>query len=164
MSTSHSIALGAMMTATSVTIQYISSLTTTPLGGIALAGLCPLLVVLVVDLRSAYLCWGGSSILSMLLIPNKTLSLLYAICFGIYPILKGQIEKREKLWMEWPLKLLFANLLFLFSFHSFRILLPALPPLPKAAITILLNLIFIAYDFGLSNLIAHFNKKFKKII
>lgn len=153
------------MTAMSVVILHIAVITVVaPVGVTAIAGLCPLLVLLQLNTKSAVLTWLSSALLGFLLVPDKTVCILYAFCFGGYPLLKYTVDTRYPVWLAWLVKLSFANTLFILWSHLFRVLMmPFFPAHGKWVLTLVLNSIFIAYDYGLSNLIGFMQHRFKKI-
>lgn len=59
-----------------------------------------------------YLIWICTTLISAIVLPGNLMWLEYLVAFGIYPIVKGAVERlRRPLWI--PLKLLFANAAFL---------------------------------------------------
>ena len=126
----------------------------------ALAGILPAEAVISAGLGAGFLTWAAVSILGFLLVPDKLLVLLYGILFGLYPMIKSLIEGRKfpKL-AEVLLKLAFCNLaLTVTIFTMGSALLGMMPQALQAwwAIYGLTNLIFLAYDYGFSRLIAFY--------
>ncbi len=122
--------------------------------------LASLLVVFIyVEIGSPYtwLVWLATSLATFLLYPGSMMWLIYLTVFGIYPILKGYIERTPRpLWLV--LKLVFLNamltLLVLFSealvgvsFFGDTSTVPLLPGEAVVAILwVLMNVAFILYD------------------
>ena len=128
------------------------------LGMTAVAGLFPMAALLVSGRNAGFLCWGASGLLSLILLPDKGISILYLVFFGLYPVVKERIEALRMLPIEWGLKLIYFNAALTLIWTVFRALfLPSLPAwLAGNAVLLYLlgNLIFVVYDIGLSKLIA----------
>ena len=155
-----------MLTALSVVILFFAALAPSgKLGLTAVAGLIPAVAVLNGGIRTGFLCYAGTSILSLVLLPGKLPALLYAILLGHYPMLKSLIERLHRRPLEWLLKLALANaLFFLLRRFVWALLVPALPEALSAAWLYYLsgNAAFIAYDFGFSRLIALYRSRILK--
>ena len=128
----------------------------------AVAGLFPVAAVIAAGRRAGYLCWAGSSILALLLSPEKWTVLLYLLFFGLYPVVKSHMEKLGGRITEWSLKFVYFNgvlgLLLLFVREFLLGTFP--PPLQNAPLLfLLLNGIFLVYDIGLSRLIAFYSAR-----
>lgn len=76
------------------------------------AALASMLVAFVyVEIGSPYtwLVWLATSFLTFILPPTASVGVMYLLLFGIYPILKGYIEKLPKIFW-WPIKIVFGNI------------------------------------------------------
>jgi hypothetical protein len=149
--------LAALLTALSVALLFFAGLTPSgKLGLSAAAGLIPAVAVLREGVRTGFLCYAGTSILALMLLPSKLPALLYTILLGHYPMLKALIERLRKRSLEWLCKLALANaLFFLLRRFLWALLVPALPEALEAVWPYYLagNVAFIAYDIGFSKLI-----------
>ncbi len=117
-----------------------------------------LLVIIVIEMGHSYawLTYVATSILSIVLLPQKTPALFYACFMGYYPILKSYIEKIHSALVRWIIKIVVGNaaLLLMFAFMSMFV--------PEefgnnfmVIITYALGFIaFITYDIALSKLIT----------
>lgn len=124
------------------------------LGIVAISGLFPYFVKLVSSFKGGFLCWGASSILGFLLLPEKSVAVLFTFCFGLYPLLKFKLEENNFL-IAVVLKLCYANLSFLLCFICLKqVLFPLFPPFFHHYQVLLLggNIYFLAYDYGLSQM------------
>ena len=75
----------------------------------ALASLIVAFVYIEIGSPYTWLVWLATSLLSFVFFPGSMVWLTYLTFFGVYPILKGYIEKAPRpLWL--PLKLIFGNL------------------------------------------------------
>mgnify|MGYP001020676586 FL=1 len=169
------IASEAMLSAVSVLTLYLSSvMPTMRIGLAAIAGILPAYIVIRFGTAAGFICYTATSLLSLLLLPNKMTVLLYIILFGHYPMLKSLIERIGKLFLEWVLKLalfnvLLAVLLALSSLFfdasiidgAFNLTLPV--PVIYVAVFVAGNIVFVIYDIAFTGLIAAFLSRFKKL-
>ena len=68
-----------------------------------------LIAFIYIEIGSPYtwLAWLSTSLLTAIVYSSSPMWVMYLLVFGIYPIIKGYIEKlRRVLW--WPLKLIFG--------------------------------------------------------
>jgi len=133
----------------------------------ALAGLFPVVAVIAAGRGSGYLCWGGSSILALILCPDKGLVLLYFAFFGLYPVVKSRLECTKNAMVEWGLKVLYFNaVLFLCAWMMrvafFSELLIGLQS--PVIVFFACNAVFLAYDIGLSRLIALYSARIAGVL
>lgn len=79
-----------------------------------------LIVVVVIEMGYSYswLTYIATSILSLVMLPQKTPAIFYACFMGFYPIVKSFIERTNKAWLRWLVKLVVGHaaigLMFLF--------------------------------------------------
>ncbi len=89
--------LSAMCSALSFVLMYVCSVTGIfDLTGIAAAGLVTLVLVIVTDKKYATLSVAVCSLLTLLLVPDKTIGGLYIMAGGIYPLVKPYLERRNR--------------------------------------------------------------------
>ncbi len=159
--------VGAMATALSVVLLYLSSVfPTLRLGMAAIAGLLPSVVVMAGGIGAGFASYAATTILAFLIVPNKGSVLVYGLLLGYYPMVKSLAERTGRRWLEWLIKLGVFNLALtaavllagelLFSFIDI--------PWVEGVIYLVANIAFIFYDFGFSGLIILFNTRFGKII
>ena len=151
----------ALLAALGVLVLLFSSLLPTmALPFAAFAGLLPAAVVLHCGLG-----WGlGSAVvtatLALLLLPNKTGAVWYAVFFGHYPVVKSLLERISKQILCWLAKLgvfavCTAALYFLLRGFFFA-------ALPEQALWILLPALtvgFILYDIAFSALVSVYSRR-----
>lgn len=154
------VAYPAVLGALSLIFVYLGSVAPSGNWGfVALAGVFPAAAVISVGLKAGFLCWAGASVLAFILLPGKFCALLYGVLFGLYPMLKSLIEGLRKKVMGYILKLVFFNAAFTLIYAIMRAaVLDSLPELLHAgwAIYLVGNIVFLAYDFGFSKLIAFY--------
>ncbi len=150
----------AIFGALALVLLYLGTMFPTGTWGIAaVAGIMPVFAVLSSGLASGFLCWAGVAILDFLLLPDKFLALLFGVLFGLYPVLKGVIERLRRLPLEYLLKLAFFNASLTVIYLTMKA--SVLSSLPTALSVVRLlylvgNIVFLVYDFGLSRLISFF--------
>lgn len=154
------IALGGILTALALLVLYLAALAPSGrLGVVALAGLVPAVGVISGGLATGIFCYASSGILGLLLLPDKGCALMYLTLLGLYPVLKGLIERLRKLALEIVLKLVFFNaVLSVLVFGFSTLLFPFLPQLLQKPLLIYLvgNAVFLVYDFGVSKLLTYY--------
>ena len=153
------VVLPAIFGALALIFLFIAAVSPTGSWGIAaVAGLMPVAVVLAVGISAGFLCWAGVTILAFLLLPDKLMALLFGALFGLYPIVKGLIERLRRLLLEYLLKLAFFNVSLTVIYLTMRAaVLASLPAALSAAVWLMYlagNVIFLVYDYGLTKLIA----------
>ena len=154
------VALSAVLAACSLFFLYLASyLPSGKMGMAAAAGLFPAAAVVSCGFGAGFLCYAGTAILGMLLVSDKAVALLYLLFFGFYPMLKGFIERMNRLVPELILKLLIFNVYAVVLFRAFGNLFAAMVPgkdLPSAVLILLGNVVFLLYDYGFSKVITFY--------
>lgn len=161
-------AIGGVLTALSLLLLYLAALLPTgQLAVVALAGLAPAAAVITGGFATGFLCYGATSLLSLLLLPGKGCALLYTLLLGLYPVLKGLIERIRKLALEIVLKLAFFNLVLTVLWFVFSALVfPLLPERLSVAGWYygIGNAVFLLYDYGVSKLISAYGPRLRKAV
>lgn len=162
------LALSAVLTALSVLLLYMASLLPgAKLAVCAMAGLLPAAVVITCGLGWSTGVWIATAVLALLLCPQKEAALAYALMLGPYPMLKSLIERLDRLFLEWILKLaVFYALLsgIYFGFRAVFLQLIRLQTEQLAMFFLLCGVAFAAYDIAFSRLIALFMRRVGKYI
>ena len=153
------VAYPAVLGALALALVYLGAAAPTGSWGIvALAGLLPAAAVISVGLKAGVLCWAAAAVLAFLLVPDKFCALLFAALFGPYPMVKSLAEGLRKKPVEYLLKLAFFNASFTLLYLTMRgAVLGSLPQALGGSAWVLYgaaNLVFLAYDYGFSRLIA----------
>lgn len=157
-----------------LTVIFLYAATVFSTGRIAALGLASLLCGICVSrfgVRYGVTLYIGASILSLLVLPNKMFALLYVLFAGYYPIVKLYIEKLQKLWAEWILKILFFNLalalIYIIVKLFFAPLLTSVLPLLVLHYVVLavivMQVIFVIYDWALSYMIGYYDQFLRRI-
>ncbi len=102
-------ALGGIVSALGLVILYIGSvIDVMDLSAAAFASILLIAVISENGSRDAVLIYAVTSLLSWLLLPNRSPALLYTMFFGYYPMLKLHLDRLGRLWGT-VLKLLTLN-------------------------------------------------------
>ena len=148
----------AMLAALGVVLLWIGSVL--EVADVSMAVIASLLcVIAVIEYGGAapWLVFASTSVLSLILLPNKGVALTYAVFFGYYPILKEKIERRSRT-VRWVLKELIFHVALVALFFAWKILffpaLAAMTPTLLFLILILAEVVFILYDIALTRLIS----------
>lgn len=172
--------LSAMMVALGTVFMVLGAVVEVfDLTAVALASV--LVAFVYIELGSPYtwLVWLCTTLTTFLLYQHSPMWLIYFVLFGIYPILKGYIERLPRLFW-WPIKLVFGNAAFVCMLFGIKLItgLPFIDPEESffgitggaiyALTWILLNVAFVAYDFFLSVMVRYYMEKlrpkFRKIL
>ncbi len=153
--------VSAMLCALSVILLSLGSLV--EVLDITAAVLASLLCVYaVIEMGGAYpwLIWLVSSFLSLLLLPQKTPALFYALLAGFYPILKEKIEKLSRP-IAWLLKLAVLHLSLGAIVLGLRIFFPSALDMSGTkwmliALYLASVVCFVLYDIALSRVITFY--------
>ena len=165
--------LSAMIVALSVAVMALGAVfEVMDLSVCALASLFVAFVFIEVGSPYTFLVWICTSIITFIFFPASMVSLEYLLIFGIYPTLKGYIERlNRKLW--WLLKLIYANAVILALIFLSKLItgLPFFETDSKLIISglyIVLNVAFVLYDIFLTVLIRFYmsrlRARFKKFL
>ena len=110
MKNSRTIALAAILSALSVALLFIGS--ASQIMDLSCAAMASIIVVYaVIELKGVwpYLIYAVTSLISLLILPDKFASVIYFLFAGYYPMLKLLFEKMRKPVVEWILKLVVFN-------------------------------------------------------
>ena len=150
------------MSALGCAILYLGSLI--EVMDMSMAAIASFLVVICMIEMGGYaplLVYASTSLLSFLLLPNKTVVLIYLMFFGFYPIIKKHLEKLGRIW-SLVLKLITFNaLLVLYMIVAEKLLHISLEPV-GLYLVILLNVIFFTLDFALTVFVTAYVVKYRK--
>jgi len=159
------VVLSGILSSLSVLIMLIGSLfSTLDLTAAAAAALTVLFALIELGKKYAFSVYLVSSILALVLLPNKSPALIFTVFAGFYPILKAYIHRIKSRLLSYTVKLVIFNLFFtaiiltgkyLFGieedFYAF-----------STVIYLLGNIAFVLYDFALDRLVMLYNYKIRK--
>lgn len=170
---SKDITLGAIMVALTSIILYSTSLI--PINTLTILTVASAIIPVCIirsNIKTATFVYVASSLIGFFIVPIN-ISILYAIFFGVYGIIKFLAEKTKNLTVEYIYKILFFNIAFCTAFVIFQkvigidvlagienIISRFININTKAiAITIFLiiaNIVFLVFDYALTLLISFY--------
>jgi hypothetical protein len=157
---------GIMLALVTVALFAATTLPTSRLSLYSLSSFLVSIIIIEFGVKSGWIFFIASSILTLIIIPDKLGLLPYVFFFGIYGIVKFYIEKLNNLIIEYFVKIVFFNIcmlsgLFLikeFLFSNIEI------KFPIWAIIVAFEIVFIIYDYVYTLFIHYYNEKLKKIL
>ncbi len=153
----------ALLTALTVALLYIASvLPTSRIGVTAISGLLIAAAVIEYGIGAGLSCFAASAVLAAVIIPMKSVALLYALFFGSYPILKSLIERTKNRAAEWALKLLVFNAALTVLYFLWRLgFLAGIEPgaAVSAVFYAISNVFFVLYDIAFTRLVQLYISK-----
>lgn len=163
-------AVGGIVTALSIVLMFLTSIIPSMTYALpAAAGILLSLIVIEIDKRWSLGVYAAVSLLSILLIADKEAAVMYIMFFGYYPVLKGVFEGKLNPVLSWVLKFTVFNigivLATLITIYVFNIPFDEMERYGKWAAVLLLalgNVVFLIYDFALTNLIKLYLLKWRK--
>ena len=151
MSSTKKLAICATLAATGVALLSLGAIF--EVADLAVSCIASLFVVMIyIEVVSPYtwLLWICTSLSAALMFPGSIVWLEYLLVFGVYPLIKGCVERlRRPLWL--PIKLAYINSIVWALFFVFDLVFSldffGTESLPmRAAVYILINVAFLAYD------------------
>lgn len=141
-----------MLAALSAVVLFLGTMT----GVMDLTGICvasAFTAVAVVELGGAYpwLIWGVVSVISFILLPDKSIAAAYALFGGIYPMLKLYFERLGRI-AEWAAKLCYGGLVLgvLYVLSRFVFGIPQETGWLMIGLGVGYAVFFVVYDYALS--------------
>ena len=168
--------LSAILVAMSVVVMVLGGVV--PVLDLSMSAMASIIVAFAyIEIGSPYtwLIWLCTTVLSAVMFPGSLLWVSYLVAFGVYPIIKGYIERTPRgLWFLF--KLLFANAaiwlmilgselvlgLPLFNVSELGLTLtPLLTRVIEGVLYIVLNLVFFAYDLCITACVRFYMVKLR---
>lgn len=155
----------AMLAALGVILLYLGSLVEIlDISMAVIASLMCIFAVIEYGGSAPWLVFGVTAVLSLILVPQKSPAVMYALFFGYYPILKEKFEKL-RLVTCWICKEIVFNIALAAILLSMRFLLFAYTDIPielYVIAVVVCEAIFILYDIALSRLISFYVYRLRK--
>lgn len=161
------LALCSVFSALGVVLMYIGALTEVlDLTAAALASMLTLIIYIEIGGIYPYMVYAVTSLLSLLLLPQKFAALIYLLIAGYYPMLKGHCERLPKRFLEWAAKLAVFNAALTLAILASRFILLAsgLTKVYVISLFLLGNFTFIVFDIALSMLVRLYFLKYRKLL
>lgn len=158
------IALNGILGALAVICLLMATiLPTNRLSFYALSSFFIAIAIIESGLRAGWLFYAATSLLSLIVVPEKLGLVPYVVFFGIYGLVKYYIEKLDKLAIEYVLKFVYFNICMGIALLSasklFGYSLTA--KLPWWLLIIALEIVFLIYDFVYTLFISYYRDKLK---
>jgi len=163
-------AIGGISAALSIVLMFLTSVIPSMTYALpAAAGILLTVIVIEIDKKWAFGVFAAVGLLSILLIADKEAAVMYIMFFGYYPILKAILEEKLPKVVSWVLKFAVFNVsmvaAFLITVYVFNIPFDEMEKYGVKAAFFLLalgNIVFLLYDYALSNLIKLYMLKWRK--
>lgn len=135
-----------------------------PMNTLFIMGIASLIISIIImefGPKSGVVFYLASIILSFLVINNKAQWVLYNLTFGVYGLIKYIIEQDRSIYLEYILKIIFANILLMITYFILRgfIYIPI-----NILIIIAFQVVFMIYDSVYTKFIDYYETKIRKII
>lgn len=157
-----------MLAALQLVLLYIGTVApSSKLALTAVAGIINAAVLIECGVGSSVLCFAAVSALGAIILPQKSIAILYIAFFGYYPLLKSAAERIRNRVLEWVAKLAIFNIACAACMAALRFGFITDISLPDVALALLwlgLNAVFIVYDIGLTRLIALYIQRIHKTL
>lgn len=157
-----------MLAALQLVLLYLGTIApSSKLAFTAVAGVINAAVLIECGVGSSILSFVVVSALSAVILPQKSLALLYIVFFGYYPLLKSAAEHIRNRVVEWVSKLAVFNIACTICWAALQFGFITDISLPDVALALLwlgLNAVFVIYDIGLTRLIALYIQRIHKTL
>lgn len=164
-SSASNVVKGGLLVALTLIILYAANFIT--FNTLFLLGLTSALIplaIIISDVPTSVMVYVASAILGYLIIPDKTLWILYTVVFGPYGIVKLFIEKQRNTILEIVLKLIYFNLVIVLSFFIYKTFFMPNIELEYSIVIVILvgNIAFFVFDYVLTVFVNSIrNRRFK---
>lgn len=157
------ISLGGILVALTIVTLYLTLLI--PTNTIAIMTLASVYIPICLirsNIKTSIFVYVASTIISFFILPINY-SIMYALFFGVYGLVKHFIEKLNKIPFEITIKLLFFNIVLTIGLLALKLFGVGIDMKFSVGIMyILAQPVFLVYDYALSTLITMYYKKFHK--
>ena len=156
------ITMGGIITTISLVVLYLSSLfPTNRISLLALSSMFVFVLVIEFNIRTAVISYMATSLLGLILLPDKLMTIAYIIYFGYYGIIKSLIERINNIALEWIVKISSFNIAIFILYLIIGKFFPQNLQVNTSLwlIIVFLQTVFIAYDILYSFIIMFYNKK-----
>lgn len=154
-----------MLSALGVILLYVGSvIQVADLSMAVLASLLCVFAVIEYGKTAPWLVFGVTSVLSLVLLPQKTPAVVYTLFFGFYPILKERFEKFDRIRCIVFKELAFnaALIVILLAMKFLFLEFTDIPFMLYLIAIVLCEAVFLVYDFALTRLISLYVYKLRK--
>lgn len=151
------IVVTGVLVALSVIILYLGcAIEVLDLTMSAIVSLLVVVIVIEMGYKYAWFAYLATSILSLLLLPQKSPAIFYTCFMGFYPIIKSHVERINSFVLRWTLKLVAGNIALVAMFLLLSLFVPdEFEGGIMLVATYILGLVaFVMYDVALTKLIT----------
>ncbi len=161
------IAVNGLLTAMVVIILFLATTSpTTRFSFYVLSSFFISVVIIESGAKAGGLFYTVSSIISALILSNKLGVVPYVLFFGNYGLVSFYIDKLNKNSLKYILKLLYFNLAIFIVYFTFRNVFFSniVPDIPLWMVYLLLQIVFIIYDYIYTLFIGYYNLKIRRYL
>ncbi|AAK78624.1 membrane protein [Clostridium acetobutylicum EA 2018] len=161
MSKTQSLTRGSIYAAVCIVFIYLSTIIPAGrLSFLAAASLVIPLSILTIGIRSSLMVYASTSILSLILLGFRQNVLIYILLFGNFGFVKLYIERIRKLPIELLLKLIYFNavIFVIYTLYKTLFLNTMYKNFPIYIIVVILEFIFLLYDYIVSLFVLYINR------
>jgi hypothetical protein len=158
------IALGGILGALAVICLFLAVvLPTNRLAFYALSSFFSSIIIIESGIKSGWVFYAATAMLSAIIIPDKIGIIPYLIFFGIYGIIKFYIERMNRIVVEYILKYVYFNICIAIAILLIKqfFVQSITVAIPWWAVILLLELVFLLYDYVYTLFIAYYRNKLK---
>lgn len=154
--------MASMLCALSVVVLALGSvISALDLTMVAIASIFVFFAVIELGSPYQFLIYGVTSLLSLLLLPDKYSAFLYFIFGGVYPILKRIFERLKPI-LGWTLKALYFNAVLAAMIFGAKYLFGVDEEELTAALFVMGNAAFFLYDIAMTKLVTLYLRMLRK--
>nr|UWI50507.1 hypothetical protein NZ312_02115 [Clostridioides difficile] len=156
------VAYGGVLLALNVILLTLTNII--PVNTLFIMGLASLLVSIVImewGFKSGIAFYIGSVALGFIVMASKSQWIVYSLTFGMYGIVKYLIEKDRSIYVEYLMKLVFANIMIVILYFILRTIVYI--PI-NIIIVVSFEAAFIIYDYVYSSFIDYYNNRLRKML
>lgn len=156
------VAYGGVLLALNVILLTLTNII--PVNTLFIMGLASLLVSIVImewGFKSGIAFYIGSVALGFIVMASKSQWIVYSLTFGMYGIVKYLIEKDRSIYVEYLMKLVFANIMIVILYFILRTIVYI--PI-NIIIVVSFEVAFIIYDYVYSSFIDYYNNRLRKML
>ena len=161
------VSLSGILIALTVISLFLSVIVpTNTLSFYALSSFFISIIIMEFGTNSGWAFYAASSILALIILPDKIGLIPYVAFFGLYGLIKFYIERLKKLLLEYILKIAYFTAAFAIAwtfakeFFSSRINIG----FPLLVLIIILEIAFIVYDYVYTLFIQYYNTKLRNML
>ncbi len=154
----------AMLSALGVVLLYFGSIVeVVDLSMAVVASVACIFAVIEYGKSAPWLVFGVTSVLALILLPNKSGAVMYTLFFGYYPILKEKFEKKGRTLCYIFKELVFnIALVLILVCMKLMLIIPDVPLVMLGIGIVLCEAVFVLYDIALTRLISLYVYRIRK--